>query len=93
MSLEVIEARCPHRAVGREPSVHCPKRLRSHAVEPPLSVAADVDHPGLAEDPQMLGHRRLTQSQLADELADGPLLSAQEIEDLPAVGFSQDLKS
>ena len=44
--------------------------LGPDAVQPPLAVHADLDQAGLAQHPQMLGHRRLTAAEARHELAD-----------------------
>ena len=40
----------------------------------------------------MLGHGRLADGQGPDEVPDGPLAIAEEIEDAPAVALGQDLE-
>ena len=44
-------------------------------MDPPLGVAAGLDETGLAQHPQVLGHRRLADAR-ADDLAEGRSPSA-----------------
>jgi hypothetical protein len=92
MAGEVVEAGSPHAPVRGEPLVDRPQGFRSHAVETPLGIAADLDETRLAEDPQMLGDGRLAQLELLDKLPDGTLAGAQQIEDLATVRLRDDLE-
>jgi len=86
---EVVEARCPHLSIGREPGVDCAQRLRAHAVEATLSLTAHLDEARFAQDPQMLGDRRLAQLEFGDDLPGGTLGIAQQVEDLAAMGLCE----
>jgi DNA-binding transcriptional ArsR family regulator len=92
MALQIIKVPVPRAPVGLEPLIHGTQGLRSYAVEPPLGVAAYGDEPGLAQNAQVLGDGRLTEGQLADELADRPFGAAQEIQDPPAIGLCEYLE-
>jgi Glutaminase len=76
-------------AVRREPGVHLGERLRPQAVPAPLAVGPDLDQSRLPQHPQMLRDTGLAQLHARDEVRDGPLAPAQEIEDLPARGLHE----
>ena len=92
MAGEVVEARGPHPPVRGEPLVDRLQGLRSHAVETSLGVAADLDEPRLAENPQVLGDGWLAQLELRDKLAYRLLCLSEEIEDPPAVRLGHDIE-
>jgi hypothetical protein len=92
MSLEVVESRSPHEAIGSEPVVELAQGCGAHPIEAPLSIAADLYQTRLAEDTEVLGNPGLAYSQGADQLADGPLGLPQEVEDLTAAWLSENLE-
>lgn len=57
-----------------------------------LGVFPDGDEIGIAQHPEMAGHARLTNTQCRHELPHRPLPIAQEIENLPAGWFGDDLE-
>lgn len=57
-----------------------------------LGISPYGDEIGIAKHPQMAGHTRLTDAECRHELAHGSLSIAQEIEDLPAGWFGDDLE-
>jgi hypothetical protein len=90
--LEFAEAFGPQRPIGRQPLVDLAQRLDTDAVQPALGIDARFDQTGLAQDAQMLGDGRLADIQVLDELGDGTLAGAQEIENAPSIGFGEDLE-
>jgi hypothetical protein len=50
------------------------------------ALRPDLDQAGPPQDPQMLGDAGLADPESSDEVADGPLTAAKQVEDLPAVG-------
>jgi hypothetical protein len=78
---EAIQVSRPELAVGGEPLVELGERLRSDAVQAALRIRAGRDEPGVLEDAEVLRHRWLAQTQLLDELPDGPLAVAEQVED------------
>src|SRR5688572_24805324 len=89
MSFECVEAVRPERAVGLKPRVDLGQRLRAQRVQALLALAADVDEPGLAQHLQVLGDAGLAERQALDDVADGALADAQQVEDLATVGFGE----
>jgi len=57
-----------------------------------LGIHARVDEPGIAEHPQVLRHRRLADGELVNELADGALAVAEQVEDAPALRLGEDVE-
>jgi hypothetical protein len=92
MSLEVVESRSPHEAIGSEPVVELAQGCGAHAIDASLSIAADLHQTRLAEDTEVLGDPGLAHSQRADQLADGALGLPQEVEDLTATGLGENLE-
>jgi hypothetical protein len=78
---EAIQVSRPELAVGGEPLVELGERLRSDAVQAALRIRAGLDEPGVLEDAEVLRHRWLAQTQLLDQLPDGPLAVAEQVED------------
>jgi hypothetical protein len=78
---EAIKVRRPEPAVGGEPLVELGERLRPDAVQAALRIRAGLDQPGILEDAEVLRHRWLAEAELLDELPDGPLAVAEQLED------------
>ena len=91
MTLEIVEARSPHEAVGGEPFVEIAQRFRTNPVNAALGVTSYFHQSRLAEYSKVLGDPGLTHSQCRNELPDRLLAFAEEVEDLPATGLGQDL--
>lgn len=89
MAFELVDAGAPELAVRLQPIVELDERLGAQAIEPSLAVGAHGDEPGVAEDAQVLRHRRLAQRQSIDEDVHRLLSLAQRIEDAAAAGFSE----
>ena len=89
---EQVEARRPQLAVGRQPRVEGLERCGTQPVDAPLRVGADVDEAGVAQDAQMLGHRRLADGEVVDEVADGQIGAPEQIQDAAPVGLGEDLE-
>jgi hypothetical protein len=53
--------------------IKIPQGLGPDPVHAPLPVGAGLDQAGLAQNPQVLGHCRLTDSQLGDQIGHRPL--------------------
>jgi hypothetical protein len=77
---EAIQMSRPEPAVGGEPLVELGERLRSDAVQAPLRIRAGLDEPGVLENAEVLRHGWLAEAELLDELSDGPLAVAEQIE-------------
>src|SRR5438309_8660109 len=92
MTFKVIESVAPGSSVRLQPGIDGFQRLGADAVEPTLRVGADVDQPSLAQDAQMLGDGRLAEVQLANQVANGPLAEAQQIENAASIGISDDFE-
>jgi hypothetical protein len=63
------------------------ERATVDPVEPLASLVADLDRSDRSEHAQVLGHLRLGQPQLADQVVHGPLPAGKDIEDLPPPGL------
>jgi hypothetical protein len=92
MSLEVVESRSPHEAIGSEPVVELAQGRGVHAIDASLSIAANLHQTRVAEDTEVLGDPGLAYSQGADQVADGALDLPQEVEDLTATGLRENLE-
>jgi hypothetical protein len=93
VALQPIEAMAPQRAIGRQPVVDLAQLLRPQPIDPPLRVDARVNEPGLTQHAQVFRDRRLTElAELLDELGDGALAAAEQIEDAPSIGFGEDVE-
>jgi hypothetical protein len=79
----------PEAAVGVEPGVELGERLGAEAVPAALGVAADLDEAGVAEGAKVLGDGGLGEGKAVDEVADGSLAGAEEVEDAPAGGVGE----
>lgn len=89
MRLEGIETSGPHPSVWREPGVDLDQRFGSYLVDPALGIDAHRHETRIPQYPQMLGDTRLRQAEIVDELADGALPFAQQIQDLSARGLGK----
>jgi hypothetical protein len=92
MPFEGVEPAGPKSSVGPKPLIYLDERFGTQAVEAPLRVVTDLDQAGLAEHPKVLGDARLTEREVFDQLPDWSLAFAQQVEDTPPGGFSQDLE-
>ena len=81
---EGVEAVGPVAAVRLEPARDLGERLGAEAVPAALAVRAHLDEPGLAQHLEVLGDAGLAEVDPRDEVADGPLAVAQQVEDLAA---------
>jgi len=61
-------------------------------VQATLPIRAIHDQAGLFQDPQMLGHRRATDRELAGYLPDPPGPIGEAFEDRPSSGMTQGVK-
>jgi hypothetical protein len=78
---EAIQMSRPELAVGGEPLVELGERLRSDAVQAALPIRASLNEPGVLEDAEVLRHCWLADAELLDELPDGALAVAEQVED------------
>jgi len=78
---EAIQVSRPEVAVQGEPLVELGERLRSDAVQAALRIRAGLNEPGVLEYAEVLRHRWLAEAELLDEVSDGPLAVAEEVED------------
>ena len=70
------------------PLVQRTNRLRVGAIEHLASVAPDIHQADVPQDLQVLRHRRLTEMELRDDVADVTLLRREVDEDVAALSFS-----
>lgn len=89
---EIIESFFPLRSVGREPLVDCTQWLGAHAIDALLCGDTRFDQARVAQDPEMLGHRRLAQAQGRDEFRDRSLLHAENVENAATVRLGDDIE-
>jgi hypothetical protein len=82
VALEAVEAVPPHLPIGLQPVVELDERFEAEPIQPPLPVRAHLDQAGLAQDPEVLRHRRLTELEPLYEIRDRQLATEQLIEDL-----------
>jgi len=80
-------------AVWSQPCVDLDESFGSNAVETPLGVGSHRNDSGLAHHTQVLGHRRLAQPEMFDQVAHGAFPFAQQIEDLPAIRLGENCKA
>ena len=78
---EVVEARLPHPAVGRQPVVELGERLDAQAVPAAWAVHPDGHEPGVAQHAEVLGRQRLGEPERLGELTDEVLAAAEAVED------------
>src|SRR5947209_7681274 len=89
MALEGVEPVLPGGPVRPEPFVDLAQRLGPQPVQAALRVDAHVNQTRLTQHPKVLGDRWLTRAELRDQVADGALPFAQEVEDPPAIWLSE----
>jgi hypothetical protein len=92
MPFEGVQPASPEPPVGLKPLIYLDERFGAQAVEAPLRVVTDLDQANLAEHPKVLGDARLTEREVFYKLPDRSLAFAQQVEDTPPGGFSQDLE-
>src|SRR5919197_1538082 len=92
MALEAIEGLAPEGAIRGQPVVNLAQRLRPQAVDTALRIDAHLDQARISQHAEVLGDRWLAQGQPVDELADGPLAWAQEVEDSAPVSLGEHLE-
>jgi hypothetical protein len=92
MTLEVVEATDPRLAVGLKPGVELGEGLGHEAVPAPLGIDPRFDEADLPHDPEMLRHRRLTQSELIGKLAHEAVALEEQGQDLAAARFGDDVQ-
>ena len=90
MALQGIDVLRPETAEGSKPFVELHERLRSQAVEASLRFDSRLDEAGVFQHAQVLRDRRLRQSKLALDLADGTLRREQQAQDGPSIGLGDD---
>ena len=86
------EASGPGGAVGRQPLVDLAERFGPEPVHAPLGVGPHLDQARLAQHPQVLGHAGLAEAQRGDQVADGLVLLAQQVQDAAPVRLGQNLE-
>jgi hypothetical protein len=89
MFTEGIESRLPELAVWRQPGVELGQRVGVELVHTPLRLRSNPHEPGVAQHTQVLRGPGLAQTELADELIDGPGPLAQELDRGPAMRVRQ----
>ena len=84
-----VEAVRPQLAEGLQPAVELAERDGAQPVEPAVRVGAHLDEAGVAQHLEVLGHRRLREAQLVDELAHRALAGSQQFEDAASVRLGE----
>jgi hypothetical protein len=92
VALERVEAAVPHRAIWLEPGIDLTQRKRLHAIQASLSIDTGLDETRLAEHPKMLRYRGLSDVERVDQLSNGALAFAQQIENHPSVRLGHHLE-
>ncbi|HSS06476.1 MAG TPA: hypothetical protein VLK83_04980 [Rhodanobacteraceae bacterium] len=90
MPLEGVDVGGPEAAERSEPRVELHQRLRPNPVKTPLRINPRLDETRLAQHPQVLGNRRLRQSQALFDVAHGSLGGREQAQDGAAVRFGDD---
>ena len=57
------------------------------AIEHVAAIAANVNQANVAQHPEVLGDRRLTETQVGNDFADFALLQGEVVQDVPAARF------
>jgi AraC-like DNA-binding protein len=89
---EKVEVRRPQLPIRRQPLVELRERLRPDAVQAALRIGARLDEPGVLQDAEVLGHGRLAEPEVVDQLSDRPLALTEQIEDSKPPGLAKDLE-
>jgi len=92
MTLEGVEAAGPHGPVWLQPGIELAQRLRPHPINPSLRIDPRFNETNLAQDAQVLRHRRLADVEFLDQLADRPLAVAKQFDDDSPVWLGHDLE-
>src|SRR5262249_570439 len=87
VAFESVEVCQPEVSEGSKPGVDFLERFRLDSVKASLRVDARLHKPGLTEHPQVLGDRRLRNSEGTFNLADDPLGRCKQAQDGAAVGL------
>ena len=88
MLFEAIQVGAPQASIGGQPVVELCERLGADAVQAALRIRAGLDEAGVLENPEVLGDGGLAEPEAINELANGPLALAEQIQDRepPALG-------
>jgi hypothetical protein len=89
MLAQGIQALAPQVSERGQPRVELRQRLGPDPVQAALGVRADDHETRISQDPEMLGHRRLAECELPDQLAHRALAVAQQVEDATAGRLGQ----
>jgi hypothetical protein len=92
VAAEQLESVAPEPPIGREPSFELEQRFRTKPIDSALCVDFDVHHARGFEHAKVFRDGGLVHAECVDELADGPRIGAQQIEDPAAIGFSDDFE-
>jgi hypothetical protein len=92
MVFQSIEMGGPELPVRGQPLVQLGQRLRPDAIQAPLGVGAGFYKSGVLENAEVLRDGRLTEAEAADELADGALAVAKQLEDGDPSGLGESRK-
>src|SRR3954453_10320708 len=85
--VEAVEPLGPQPLEAGHPVVDGLERLAVDPVQPPPSVVTHVNRSDFAEHPQVLGHLRLGEPELGDEVVDGPLTARKQLQDRAPPGL------
>src|SRR5215469_6633106 len=77
---EFVEVLVPQLPVRSEPRIEFGQRCGVDRIDAALGIRQHGDKPRLAEDPQVLGRRRLAQFQCIDEFTDCPRSLTKQVE-------------
>ena len=92
MAFERIQASGPELTKRSQPGIDLLKRLCLQPVDPALCIDLGFDETGLAQDAEVLGHRRLGHTELALDLSHRLLRRHQQAQDRAAIWLGDDFK-
>jgi hypothetical protein len=78
---------------GGEPRIYLHERLWPDSIQAALRIDARLDEACLSKHPQVLGNRRLRQTQALPEVSHGSLGGAEQIQDRTSAWFGNDRKA
>ena len=93
MTFQRIHMSGPEPAERSQPCLHLPQRFRPQSIEPALCVHRGFHETGVAQHPQVSGHRRLRHFQLPLDLSHRLLRGDQQAQYRAPVRLRDDLEN